>query len=221
MNGVLRSLFFLLVVRPILLILLGLNIFGRGHLPRDRQLILVANHNSHLDALVLMDLFPLHRLHRVRPVAAEDYFAKNELLRCFVQRCLNVLLIPRSGFTKSNNPLSLMGEALQAGDSLILFPEGTRGAPEELGEFQPGIAHLVRKFKDIPVVPVFLRGMGRSLPKGEKILIPFFGDVVIGAPLDLSAQGDRTQILEQIQKEILQLAAWLEELSRAETAEEG
>ena len=65
-------LWFLLIVRPIVRLLLGVSVHGREHLRFTRPTLFVANHNSHLDAAVLMDLMRLRDLQKVRPVAAAD-----------------------------------------------------------------------------------------------------------------------------------------------------
>jgi 1-acyl-sn-glycerol-3-phosphate acyltransferase len=192
-----RILFFLAVVKPLLLVVLGLNVFGRQHLPQGQQFILIANHNSHLDTLALMNMFPLTQLHRIHPVAAGDYFLKNRLMAWFSQTFLNILPIARSNFTRETNPLTKMGDVLAQGDSLILFPEGTRGEPEIMAPFQTGIAHLIKKYPNVPVVPVFLKNMGRSLPKGEALLLPLFCDALIGPPCHFT--GSKDDILAQIQ----------------------
>ena len=198
-----QSLFYILVVKPILLIILGVNIFNAKNLPQNQQFIMIANHNSHLDAVALTSLFPLHQLHRIHPVAAEDYFFSTPLLGWFSSTFLNIIPIPRANISKNNNPLTRMGEALEAGHSLIIFPEGSRGTPEEMAPFQTGITHLIQKFPEVPIVPVFLKGMGRSLPKGEFILVPFFCDVVIGAPL--LCIGHKKDILYALEQAVHQL----------------
>jgi len=202
--------FFLVVVKPLLSILIGVNVFGRQHLPAQGQFILIANHNSHLDALALMNLFPLTKLHRVRPVAAADYFMTNVLLRWFACDLINIVPIPRTGITKANNPLTRMAEALELGTSLIVFPEGSRGAPETMQAFKSGVAHLIHKFPNIPVIPVYMRGMGQNLPKGEVLVIPFFCDVMIGPPQHYS--GSKDEITAAMEATIMDLAQTLKNL---------
>lgn len=201
----LRILFFIGVVKPLLTIVLGINLFGKQNLPTRSQFIMVANHNSHLDALALLNLFPLRQLHTIHPVAAEDYFFTNPVTAWLSTTFLNIIPIPRQGFTKSNNPLTRMGNALDNGQSLIIFPEGSRGQPETMETFKSGIGHLIQKYPDIPVIPVFLKGMGRSLPKGEYILVPFFCDVVIGPPQHPS--GRREEIVHALEAVVRSLEA--------------
>ena len=91
MNQVLCTLFFALIVRPILTIIFGLNVRHRERLVADGPALLVANHNSHLDALTLMCLFPLKMLHIIHPVAAQDYFFRNRLLKWFALEIIGVI----------------------------------------------------------------------------------------------------------------------------------
>lgn len=201
--------FFLLIVKPVLAVMLGVNLFRRENLPRQGPFILIANHNSHLDTIALMNLFPLKELHRIHPAAAADYFMRNRLLAWFSTSFLNIIPIPRSGFTKSDNPLTRMSAVLEQGDSLIVFPEGSRGQPEQMSEFKSGIAHLIRKYPHIPVIPVFLRGLGRSLPKGEFLPVPFFCDIVIGAPC--FPHGEKAEIVSSLEQTVHNLAKALSE----------
>jgi len=188
---------FALLVKPCMTLFIGLRVRGREHLPRHGQFILVANHSSHLDTISLLSLFSLTQLRRIRPVAAADYFERNRLVSLLTKTFFNILPIARRGITAENNPLERMQQALAAGQSLIIFPEGTRGSGQEIGPFRSGIAHLVAKLPEVPVVPAYLANMGRSLPKGEIIPVPFFCEIRLGEPLRLS--GNRQQIIHTLE----------------------
>ncbi len=188
-----QKLFFALLVRPFMILFIGLRVRGREHLPKSDPFILVANHASHLDTVSLLSLFPLPRLRQIRPVAAADYFERNRFTSALTKMLFNILPIARRNIRSENNPLRRMQEALAAGQSLIIFPEGTRGTGEEIGQFRSGIAHLLQKFSDVPVVPAYLVNMGRSLPKGEYIPIPFFCEIRLDAPRTI--HGSRQEII--------------------------
>lgn len=174
----LRWLFYALVVRPITWIILGMNVRHRERMPGDGPAILVANHNSHLDTMVLISLFPLRLLPKLRPVAAADYFLKNRLMAWFSLKVIGIIPVARGG--APGDPLEGASEALGKGSILILFPEGSRGEPEHLAEFKKGVWHLAKRHPDVPIVPVFLHGLGKALPRGESLLVPFFCDVFVG-----------------------------------------
>lgn len=203
--GILRWIFFGIVVRFVVLIVLGLNVRHRERLPVKGPAILAANHNSHLDTLVLMSLLPLRVLGRLRPVAAMDYFFRNRWLAWFATHVIGVVPIKRQRSTPDEDLLAPVAEALERGDILIFFPEGSRGEPERLAEFKSGIARLAERFPQVPVTPVFMHGLGKALPKGEWLLVPFFVDVFIGEPLTWN--GDRRAYLNEFKRAIERLAA--------------
>jgi len=195
----LRWLFFGLVVKPLIFFIIGLNIRHRERLPKQGPAIIVANHNSHLDTLVLMSLFPLKP--GVRPVAAADYFLSNRLLAWFALKVIGIIPLTRKVTT---DPFQAIHDALSQQQILILFPEGTRGEPEKMSKFKNGIARLAQAHPDIAVTPIFLHGLGKSLPKGEIILVPFFCDVFVGEPLIWG--GNKHEYMQRLEMAIQNLA---------------
>jgi 1-acyl-sn-glycerol-3-phosphate acyltransferase len=195
--------FFALVVKPFLALFIGLRVRGREHLPTRDPFIMIANHSSHLDTISMLSLFPIARLARLQPAAAADYFERNKLVSLLSRVLFNILPIARKGITAETNPLPRMAAALEAGQSLIIFPEGTRGSGADLGHFHSGIAHLVEKMPRVPVVPVYLVNMGRSLPKGEWIPLPLFCEVRIGSPRLL--EGKRQEIIHALEAAVREL----------------
>ncbi len=179
----LRLLFFATIVRLVVLVVIGLRITDLARLPRTGPAIICANHNSHLDTMILMTIFPLRLLAKLRPVAAAEYFLQNRLLAWFALHIIGIIPIERNKFSCTEHPLANCSEALERGEILIIYPEGSRGQPELLASFQSGIAHLAKRHPDVPIYPVFIYGLGKVLPKGEIILVPFFCDLVIGEPM--------------------------------------
>ena len=200
----LRFLFFALIVHPVVRVVLGWNIRGREHLPQRGPAIIAANHNSHLDAMVLMTLFPFDVLKIVRPVAAADYWMSTSVLSWFSENILRAIPIARDRKEQGSDPLATSVAALEAGDILIFFPEGSRGNPEQLSNFKAGLALLVERVPDAHVIPVFLHGLGKTWSKGSGLFVPFFCHVLIGKPLQW--EGNRRGFMHRYKAEMHQLA---------------
>ncbi len=202
MRGVLKWLFFAVVVRPFLLLVLGLNVRRREALPVAGPAIVAANHNSHLDTLVLMSLLPRKALLRARPVAAADYFLSNRWLAAFTVGVLGIIPIVRNpdvGETPVTPPRDVLAEceaALRNGDILIVFPEGTRGEPEQMTRIKSGVARLVERMPATTLVPVFMHGLGKTLPRGAWLPVPFSCDVLVGTALPW--HGDRRALMADL-----------------------
>ncbi|MDB5296133.1 MAG: 1-acyl-sn-glycerol-3-phosphate acyltransferase [Phycisphaerales bacterium] len=162
------------------------------------QRIFFANHTSNLDAPVVWASLPTEVRRVTRPVAARDYWDAGPVRRRLANDVFRALLIERKKVTKSNNPLTAMADALDAGASLILFPEGGRSAADaaaEPGEFKAGLWHLARRRPDVELVPVFLENLNRILPKGDFLLVPLLAAVTFGEPLRVADGEDKHAFL--------------------------
>jgi 1-acyl-sn-glycerol-3-phosphate acyltransferase len=157
-----------------------LTIAGRENLPPDRSFVMIANHASHLDTLCLLAALPLGRLHRAFPAAARDYFCVSAPRALLAAVVVNALPFERH-FAPWQS-LSVSAHLLEKpGNILIFFPEGTRSADGEPGEFKPGVA-LLAAGRDIPVVPCHLAGTHAALPKGAWVPRPRRVRLTVGAP---------------------------------------
>jgi 1-acyl-sn-glycerol-3-phosphate acyltransferase len=204
MNNFLRTLWFTCIIRPLVLFAMGVNIRNRAGLSAAAPAIIVANHNSHLDTMVLISMFPLALLRKLRPVAAEDYFLRNRWLAWFSMNIIGIIPLRRDGRNARDDALAGCAEAIERGDILLLFPEGSRGEPERLARFKSGVAHLAKRYPSVPIVPVFMQGLGKALPRGEWVLVPVICDVVVGEPLYWT--GSRQEFMERLESRMRELA---------------
>ncbi len=197
-NTVLRFLFFIVIVRPLVKIVIGLRYHSPINLPKNGKAIVVANHNSHLDTMVLISMMPLRLLSKIQPVAAADYFTKNRWVKWFALKIIGILPIVRNKMDgKSDNPIELCKEALEHGKILIFFPEGSRGEPEKMSELKYGITKLAKECPEVSIYPVYLHGLGKVMPKGDAVLVPFFCDIAFSEPMSFQQyQADFFEVLK-------------------------
>jgi 1-acyl-sn-glycerol-3-phosphate acyltransferase len=203
-----RLLFHLLVLRPALKLFFGVHVEGRENLSGLEHYMIAANHNSHLDILLLYQILPIGDLLRTRPVAAEDYFSKRPLLYKLLDYLFRPVWIARG--EQREDPLEKIKELLLAGENIIIFPEGTRGEPGRMGKFKSGIGRLAAACSDIPTLPVFLSGPEKALPKESQLPLPIYNQVIVGpAHLFSGEAADLTSSVE----------AMIHDLARSQTAD--
>lgn len=200
----LRWLLLLLVLRPIARFMTGADVTGREHLPLKGPAIVAANHNSHMDTLLLLSIFPSRAVLRVRPAAAADYFLRDPVIGWFSRNLIGIVPVARGKAGTGEDVLAPAREALAAGDIIVVFPEGTRGdASDSMAALKSGVARLAEAFPDAPVTPVWIQGAGRVLPKGEVIPVPMNCAVLIGEPVHW--QGQRGPFMEELRAALLTL----------------
>jgi 1-acyl-sn-glycerol-3-phosphate acyltransferase len=170
--------------------------------------IYFANHASNLDAPVIWASLPPAMRRMTRPVAARDYWESTPVHRYLANKVFRAVLIERNRVSARNNPLAAMEEALEAGGSLIIFPEGTRTMDDEgdMNEFKPGLWHLARKHPEAELVPVYLENLNRILPKGEFILIPLLAAVTFGKPIQIEEGEEKLAFLKRAKRAVEELA---------------
>jgi 1-acyl-sn-glycerol-3-phosphate acyltransferase len=194
--NVARLVFLTLIARPLAMFFTGADVVGRPSLPRQGPAIIAANHTSHVDTLLLLTIFPARQMSRLRPVAAADYFLRGPVIGWFSRTFIGIVPIERGGHGRED-VLAPARAALEAGDIVIIFPEGTRGrGHDELGPLKAGVARLAAEFPQAPVIPVWLEGAGRVLPKGAFLPAPMNCTVMVGEPL--AWRGDKLDFMEDL-----------------------
>jgi len=202
----LRLIFLVLLAKPIARFFAGADVIGRPHLPTRGPAIVAANHNSHVDTLILLTIFPAGVLTRVRPAAAADYFLKGPALSWFSRNIIGIVPVARDRVKAGEDILAPAREALAQGCIVIVFPEGTRGdGDDDMGRLKNGVARLAEAFPEAPVTPLWIQGAGRVLPKGAMIPVPMNCCVLIGEAIHW--QGRRTAFMDALRDSLLALKA--------------
>lgn len=199
-----RGLFLRLVLRPLAMVFTGAEVRNRERLPAAGPAIVAANHNSHVDTLILLTIFRPSVIGKVRPVAAADYFLSNPALSWFARRLVGITPISRA-VERGGDVLAPAREALARGDIVVVFPEGSRGRPDEMAPLKAGVARLAEAFPEAPVVPVWIQGAGRVLPKGAVVPVPMNCCVLVGEPLRWT--GSRQAFMDALKQRLESLQA--------------
>lgn len=176
-----------------------------GCKPEPVQRVYFANHASHGDFVLIWTSLPPALRAATRPVAGADYWQKSAIRRFIGERVFRAVAIPRGG--DAQQAMALMCHALDCGDSLIVFPEGTRNATDErLLPFRSGLYWLARARPQIEYVPVWIANISRVLPKGEILPIPLLCTLTFGAPLKVNEAEEKAAFIERARSALLALA---------------
>ena len=190
----------------------GVQVQWAGCEPDERQRIYFANHTSHLDFVVLWSALPSEIRAKTRPIAAKDYWEESPLRRYFAQNVFRAVLLERGSMAKAKTPeeahvvgrhlIEEIDAALGTENSLIMFPEGTRGTGEKMGPFRSGLYHLAAKRPDVELVPAYLENLNRILPKGEFLPVPMLSLLTFGKPIRVEADEEKDVFLERAREAV-------------------
>jgi 1-acyl-sn-glycerol-3-phosphate acyltransferase len=185
----LMSIFLLGLVR----LLTGAQARWHGCPPKAEQRIYFANHQSHADLVMIWAALPAELRGITRPIAAKDYWTKSPFKKWITTEVFNAVYVERERKADEsgvfNDPLQPLLDALEKGDSIIIFPEGTRGHEELPQRFKSGLYNLALKFPHVVLIPAWINNIQRLLPKGEVVPVPVLCSVTFGAPMQVRMSG--------------------------------
>jgi 1-acyl-sn-glycerol-3-phosphate acyltransferase len=172
--------------------------------PKAEQRIYFANHQSHLDWVLIWAALPRDLRARTRPIAARDYWTSTPFKQWLTTAVFNAVYVNRQR-TDDQDPLEPLVEALKNGDSLVIFPEGTRSNKGEPMPFKSGLYHLAQQFPEVQLVPAWIDNVQRVMPKGEVVPVPILCSVTFGAPISLPPEEDKRAFLERARRAVVAL----------------
>ena len=180
----------------------GILVYGNPPaVPKAR--IYFANHTSHLDLMVILGVFPQCLRDRLHPVAARDYWENGWLRRYLARRVLHCVFLDRHNASQAVQTFQNLAELLGQGESILIFPEGTRGDGGQIGRFHAGLFHLMRQVPNVPLVPIYLDGLARTLPKGELLPAPNMSKICLGEELHWQEGEAKEDFLERCRASLL------------------
>lgn len=182
---------------------LNLKVVGRKNIPKTGPFIFASNHASYLDPILLG--VSLHR--------SLNYMARDTLFRegsfAWILKRLHVFPVRRQvgDFRAIKESIDI----LKSGKPLVIFPEGTRSDDGELKTGKPGIGFIAMKAK-VPILPAYIEGSFKALPKGMSTLRRHPVRVYIGRPVDIDFEKKDKAMYQHISDEIMRRIAFLKEL---------
>lgn len=192
----------------ILLLILRFLTGAQGHWygcpPKAVQRIYFANHQSHVDGLMIWAALPQDIRGRTRPIAAKDYWTASRFKAWLTREVFNAVYVDRMR-TQDQDPLEPLMQALENGDSLIIFPEGTRHPYGEPQAFKAGLYHLAKAYPDVELIPAWIDNVQRVLPKGEVVPVPMLCSVTFGAPMAVGEDEDKADFLTRARQAVIDL----------------
>ena len=177
-----------------------------GCAPAAHQRIFFANHQSHLDWVLIWAALPHELRWRTRPIAAKDYWQKSALRWWITREIFNAVYVSRAR-EANEDPLEPLLEALGQGDSLVIFPEGTRNNKGQPQPFKAGLFHLAEAHPTVELVPCWIDNVQRVMPKGEVVPVPILCSVTFGKPMQLQPGEDKRAFLERARAAVIALGA--------------
>jgi 1-acyl-sn-glycerol-3-phosphate acyltransferase len=193
-----------LVLSTVARLITGAQGHWKGCPPKAEQRIYFANHQSHLDWVLIWAALPRDLRATTRPIAAKDYWTSSPFKQWLTSEVFHAVYVNRLR-TDDQDPLEPLVAALAGGDSLVIFPEGTRSNRPEPQAFKSGLYHLARQFPHVQLIPAWIDNVQRVMPKGEVVPVPILCTVTFGAPLLLGPEEDKKSFLERARAAVVGL----------------
>ena len=194
-----------LIMRPFFKVILGGDYYLNPSIKSKTPYIIVANHSSHVDTLAILSSLPSHNIHKLKPVAAKDYFARSFIVKYCSKLFINVLLIDRKDPNSRELTIQSMIRSLKEGNNLLIFPEGTRLNDPTIQPFKSGILAVLKACPDVPYIPAYVESTAKILPKGEAMVVPHNFKLLFGKAFYLNEKISDSENLELMRTQVVKL----------------
>ena len=141
---------------------------------------------------------------QTRPIAASDYGTAGRFKHWLTREVFHAVYVDRQR-TDNQDPLEPLLQALEQGDSLVIFPEGTRSHNGQPQAFKSGLFHLASQFPQVQLIPAWIDNVQRVMPKGEVVPVPILCTVTFGAPMQRAEGEDKADFLTRARQAVVNL----------------
>ena len=172
--GKLQDTFYGQVMKP--------KVTGRAFIPYNRNVIVIANHTSHLDMGFVRHALGTYG-EDIVSLAAQDYFFDQGIKRTFFENFTNLKAIDRKSGVRQS--LRQASEVIGQGKTVLIFPEGTRSATGDVQEFKTMVGHLALAH-GVDILPIYLGGTFEAMPRGAAVPTRREISARIGPPLRIA-----------------------------------
>ena len=194
-----------------------LELHNQKDFPQGGPFIIAANHASHLDAGAMISAVSIaagvKEAQKLHVLGARDYFFNTPFKSWLFSTFLNLVPVERAETSLAG--IRMVKSILSAGESVLIFPEGTRSRTGQIQEFKPGVG-LIALELGVPVVPAYIGGTYEAMPTGKAFPQRRRVKVLFGPAIRVEAnlsKGTRTvaderyrQIATEVRTAIVELA---------------
>jgi 1-acyl-sn-glycerol-3-phosphate acyltransferase len=175
-----------------------LEIRGLENIPKNQPLLIACNHQGAADILILLAGMPIDFLFAIK----KELF-QIPVFGWYLKRA-GYIAVDRALILSAYKLVAAFAKRLEGGESILVFPEGTRTKTGELGAFKRGSLLSAPK-AGVPILPVAISGSFNLMPRGSWIICPHPVKLTISQPITITAGEEYESKVEEVRSRIAKM----------------